>query len=80
MAYANAKNTKQKGWYRMKLTAQIFALLALNKSFEKLFTASHGATSTSLSFGQIVSMRKKNNRGKIVKRLKGTLGKSYHRN
>ena len=63
----------------MRLTEQIFALLALNRSFEKLFKNPYAATSTGISYGQIISMRKKNNRGRIIKRLKGTIGKRYHR-
>jgi len=75
----------------MKILDKFIALLCLQKFFgqaklagqstagTRLLRDDYGATSTSLTFGQIVSMRKKNNRGKIIKRLKGTLGKRYHR-
>ena len=66
---------------RDSLFAKILAAVLSSKLHESqsMFRHGWGATSTSLTSGQIVSMRKKNNWGRIIKRLKGTLGKRYKR-
>ena len=69
----------------MKMFDKLMFLLGIKMMAEKgvkgtrLLRNDFGAFSSGLSFGQIISMRKKNNRGRIIKRLKGTLGKRYHR-
>ena len=68
----------------MQILDKLLLLLGIQKlaaqkiKGTRLLRDDYGVRKGGLSFGQIISMRKKNNRGKIIKRLKGTLGKRYH--